>query len=88
MSAGLLFPGGPFFSIVTSMKTLLVVLFLLAIILGAGPGIHLVNPNPADPGANFTTFGLPTIYVWGLLWYIVQFGVILVAYFRFWNTDE
>ena len=27
------------------MKVLLVVLFLLAIVLGAGPGIHLVNPK-------------------------------------------
>jgi hypothetical protein len=48
----------------------------------------LVNPDPTDPGASFTTFGLPTIYVWGLLWYVVQFSVILVAYFRYWKTDE
>ena len=70
------------------MKIFLIALFLLAITLGAGPGIHLVNPDPADPGASFTTFGLPTIYVWGLLWYVVQFSVILVAYFRYWKTDE
>jgi hypothetical protein len=73
---------------VTVMKVLLVVLFLLAIVLGAGPGIHLVNPDPTDPGASFTTFGLPTIYVWGLLWYVVQFGVIITAYFRFWTSPE
>ena len=70
------------------MKILLIVLFLLAVFLGAGPGIHLVNPDPTDPTATFTTFGLPTIYVWGLLWYFVELGVILVAYFRFWNSPD
>ncbi|MDA0334599.1 MAG: hypothetical protein O2782_05495 [bacterium] len=70
------------------MKALLIGLFLLAIVMGAGPGIHLVNPDAADPAATFTTFGLPTIYVWGLLWYVVQLGVILVAYFRFWTTKD
>jgi hypothetical protein len=70
------------------MKALLIILFLLAVVLGAGPGIHLANPDATDPEATFTTFGLPTIYVWGLLWYAVQFGVILVAYFRYWNPDD
>ena len=70
------------------MKILLVVLFLLAVFLGAGPGIHLVNPDASDPAASFTTFGLPTIYVWGLLWYFVELGVILVAYFRFWHSPD
>ena len=67
------------------LRNLLAVLFLLAIVLGAGPGIHLVNPDAADPDASFTTFGLPTIYVWGLFWYAVQLGVILVAYRRLWR---
>ncbi len=75
-------------SIVTPMKILLIVLFLVAILLGAGPGIHLVNPDVTDPAASYTTFGLPTIYVWGLMWYAVQFGVILVAYFRFWKPSD
>ncbi|MBT6147451.1 MAG: hypothetical protein HOH74_18585 [Gemmatimonadetes bacterium] len=70
------------------MRILLVVLFLLAIVLGAGPGIHLVNPDPTDPTASFTTFGLPTIYVWGLLWYAVQLGVIIVAYCRYWTPVD
>ncbi len=70
------------------MRALLIGLFLLAIVMGAGPGIHLVNPDATDPAATFTTFGLPTIYLWGLLWYTVQLGVILVAYFRFWTTED
>ena len=69
-------------------RHLLTGLFLLAVFMGAGPGLHLVNPDPCDPQADFITLGLPTIYVWGLLWYAVQFAVILVAYFRFWNDDD
>ncbi len=67
------------------MKAALILLFVLAIVLGAGPGIYLVNPDAADPNAVFTTFGLPTIYVWGLFWYAVQLGVIIIAYKRFWR---
>jgi len=70
------------------MKVVLIVLFLLAIVLGAGPGIHLVNPDANDPTASFTTFGLPTIYVGGLFWYAVQLGVIITAYFRFWTSPD
>lgn len=70
------------------MKIALAALFLLAVVLGAGPGIHLVNPDPSDPSATFTTFGLPTIYVWGLAWYAVQLTVIIIAYRRYWSRDD
>lgn len=70
------------------MKHTLVVLFFAAVFLGAGPGIHLVNPDAADPSATFTTFGLPTIYVWGLGWYLVQLSVIVVAYRRYWSRAD
>lgn len=64
------------------------VLFVVAVFMGAGPGLHLINPDAADPEATFTTFGLPTIYLWGLAWYAVQFGVIVVAYRRYWSRDD
>lgn len=70
------------------MQRWLVALFLAAVFLGAGPGIHLVNPDATDPTATFTTFGLPTIYVWGLAWYVVQLGVIVVAYRRYWSRAD
>ncbi|MBT3346748.1 MAG: hypothetical protein HN712_17725 [Gemmatimonadetes bacterium] len=69
-------------------STLLTLLFVVAVFMGAGPGLHLINPDAADPQAVFVTFGLPTIYVWGLFWYIVQFGVIVVAYRRHWTHDD
>ena len=70
-----------------SEKRLLVLLFVLAMIMGSGPGLYLINPDPSATDASFTTFGLPTIYVWGLLWYAVQLGVILRAYSRYWKGE-
>jgi hypothetical protein len=69
-------------------RGILVFLFVLAVFMGAGPGLRLVNPNPQDAAATFTTLGLPTIYLWGLLWYGVQFAVIVIAYRRFWSDDD
>lgn len=63
-------------------------LFLVAVFMGAGPGLHLINPDATDPTAQFTTLGLPTIYLWGLFWYAVQFGVIVIAYRRHWTQDH
>jgi hypothetical protein len=71
-------------------KTLSIVLvgvFLTAVTMGSGPGIRLINPDPADPLAVFTIWGLPKIYVWGLWWYVVQLGAILIAYFKLWKDD-
>lgn len=70
-----------------SEKRLLFALFLLAVIMGSGPGLYLVNPDISTPNSSFTTFGLPTIYVWGLFWYAVQLGVILRAYFYHWKEE-
>jgi hypothetical protein len=62
-------------------------LFLTAVTMGSGPGIRLINPDVSDPGAVFTLFGLPKIYVWGLCWYAVQLAAILVAYLKLWKDD-
>lgn len=70
-----------------TLSILLAVVFLIAITMGSGPGIRLINPDPADPHAVFTILGLPKIYVWGLWWYVVQLGAILVAYFKLWKDD-
>ena len=55
-------------STIENLKRLAVVLsalFVLAVVIGAGPGIYLINPNPADPDAVFTVLGMPVIYAWG-----------------------
>ncbi|MGA1196388.1 MAG: hypothetical protein ACO36I_07800 [Candidatus Latescibacterota bacterium] len=70
-----------------TLSIMLVGIFFTAVTMGSGPGIRLINPDPADPQAVFTIFGLPKIYVWGLLWYVVQLGAILIAYFKLWKDD-
>lgn len=71
-----------------SARGVLIGLFLLAVFMGAGPGLRLINPDPDDPSATFTVLGLPTVYAWGLLWYVVQLAVIVVAYRRYWIADD
>lgn len=62
-------------------------LFMLAMLMGPGPGLRLVNPDPADPNATFTVFGMPIIYVWGLFWYAVQLAAIIIAYKKIWSQE-
>jgi len=67
------------------------VIFALAIVMGAGPGMYLVNPDADDPDATFTFLGMPVIYAWVTFWFLVQAVVVLVAYFRLWDgasTDD
>jgi len=64
------------------------VVFMLALVMGPGPGIYLVNPDPSDPGARFTLWGMPIIYVWAVFWFFVQAAVVLLAYFLVWDRDN
>ena len=69
------------------LATVLSVVFLFAMFMGPGPGLRLVNPDWQDPNANFFLFGLPVIYVWGILCYVVQLTVVVIAYFTIWADD-
>ena len=62
-------------------------LFAIAVVMGAGPGLYLVNPNPSDPEANVTWQGVPILYAWVVLWFLVQALVVLLAYFGVWNAS-
>ena len=56
-------------------------MFALALFMGPGPGMYLVNrPEPL--------LGLPAIYTWGLIWYVVEVGVVVLAYLFVWPRDE
>jgi hypothetical protein len=57
-------------------------------VMGSGPGLRLVNPDPGDAATAFTLWGLPKLYAWGLLWYGAQLAVILVAYFKLWRSES
>ena len=61
--------------------------FLVALVMGPGPGIHLVNPDPSGPGARATFLGMPVVYAWALLWYSVMVVIVLTAYFKLWKDD-
>ena len=62
-------------------------IFLLAMFMGPGPGVRLINPDPSDPSATFTLAGVPVVYAWSLFWYAVQSTVVLVAFFTVWSRE-
>ena len=62
--------------------------FATAIVMGPGPGLYLVNPDPGDPQAVFTLAGVPVLYLWVLFWFAVQAAVVLLAYFLLWRSEE
>ena len=68
----------------TSRKRFALVLaavFVLSMIMGAGPGVLLVNtPQP--------WLGLPSLCTWGLIWYSVQAIVAVCAYLFVWRDPE
>jgi hypothetical protein len=60
-------------------------IFLVALLMGPGPGIYLVNDFAADGGR---ILGIPILYVWAIFWFAVEAIVILVAYLFIWKDDE
>ena len=64
---------------------ILISIFLVALIMGPGPGIYLVNDFAADGGR---MFGIPILYVWAIFWFAVEAMVILVAYLFIWKDDK
>ena len=62
-------------------------IFLMALVLGPGPGIDLVNPDVNGSREDFFVFGLPIIYVWGMVTYCLLLSCVLVAYFTIWADD-
>ena len=64
----------------SSLSRVLFALFFLAMIMGTGPGTLLVNRA-------VTIKGIPLLYLWGIVWYLVLVGIALVAYFRLWKDE-
>ena len=59
----------------------LTVIFSLAMLSGAGPGLFLINGK--GPIA-----GLPAIYAWAVFWFSVQAAIVSIAYFVIWKRKE
>jgi hypothetical protein len=61
-------------------------MFVLALIMGPGPGIYLINPDPGDAEARRFFLGAPIIYVWAAFWFIIQASAVALSYLFLWKT--
>ena len=48
------------------LATVLIVIFLIALVMGPGPGSLLINPHGSEP---MFWFGMPALYVWAVFWF-------------------
>lgn len=67
------------------LSWILTALFFFALFMGPGPGIYLVNPDPGDPNAVRTFLGIPILWAWSVLWFGVEAGCVVTAYFTIWK---
>ena len=70
------------------LSIILSVIFAIAMVVGLGIGLKLINPDPKDPDAIFIVFGMPIIYYWTVFWFLVEAAVVLIAYLKLWNVNE
>ena len=71
-----------------SLSIILTLVFILAMVMGPGPGVYLINPGPEHEGPAPTLIGLPIVYAWAVLWFGVQAAVLVTAYFTLWSRNE
>lgn len=67
------------------LSRILLAVFLFALLMGAGPGIYLVNGYAAAGG---TFWGMPVLYAWAVGWCAVEAGVVLVAFLTVWRSES
>ena len=59
--------------------------FLLALVMGPGPGAGFVDGSPDEP--NFVG-GVPALYAWLVFWFLVMAGCVVVAARTLWKADD
>ena len=62
--------------------------FALAMVMGPGPGLRLINPEPTTARESLLILGVPVVYAWGLFWYGVQAAVVVSACLTIWKASE
>ena len=62
------------------LSAVLIMAFVVAMLMGVGPGVMLVNKPKS-------ILGLPWLYAWGLIWYFVHMVIVTTAYFLLWNPS-
>ena len=60
---------------------ILAAIFALALTMGAGPGIFLIDQTQS-------WFGLPRLYVWVIFWFCVEAIVVVVTYTVLWRAPD
>ena len=63
---------------------LLATFFVLALLLGPGPGAMLIDGSPEEPAI---WFGIPALYVWALLWFAVMASCVVTAALTVWKKS-
>ena len=71
----------------TRLSKILAAIFIFAAIMGPGPALYLVNPSPED-ATTATFLGMPVLFAWADFWFLVQAGVVLVAYCKLWTKQD
>ena len=71
-----------------SLPIVLTLVFILAMVMGPGPGVYLIDPGPEHEGPAPTLIGLPIVYAWAVLWFGVPAAVLVTAYFTGWADQE
>ncbi len=71
-----------------SLGKFLAVVFVIALVMGPGIGVYLVNPDPVSEDSVLTFLGMPIIYAWALVWYGVMVTVVVTAYLKVWDRDD
>ena len=61
---------------------------LVAVAMGPGVGLYLVNPDLDDPEPAVAVLGAPVLVLWALLWLLVQLTIVVIAYRTVWTDEE
>ena len=64
------------------MNLKLTILFLVAMFLGAGPGLFFAA------GEARIVVGVPAFYLWVILWFFVLSGIVVYASLNIWSRED
>ena len=69
------------------LKQTLTGLFVIATLMGPGPGLYLLG-SKAGEGPALSFGGIPALYAWVSFWFLVQAAIILVASRKVWALKD
>ncbi len=70
------------------LGVVLTMVFLIAMTMGPGPGMRLINPDVESGEAPVMVFGVPIVYAWGVGCFLIQVSVIVTAYVLIWRKND